>query len=129
MKKIKLLYLTLLFVPVTASAATFSSAGSLSELVQSALTFIGNTVVPLLVTLALVVFFYRIVISIYKVGESGDAKAVDSGKTLLIWGVVALFVMVSVWGLVGFIGNTVGIRQVVPQLEGNPDRSAGTFSR
>jgi fumarate reductase subunit D len=127
MKKIKLLCLTLLFVPAIASAATFSSAGSLSELVQSALSFIGNVVVPLLVTLALVVFFYRIVISIYKVGE--DTKAVENGKTLLIWGVVALFVMVSVWGLVGFIGNTVGIKQVVPQLEGNPDRSAGTFSR
>ena len=114
-------------MPAIASAATFSSAGSLSELVQSALSFIGNVVVPLLVTLALVVFFYRIVISIYKVGE--DTKAVENGKTLLIWGVVALFVMVSVWGLVGFIGNTVGIKQVVPQLEGNPDRSAGTFSR
>ncbi len=27
----------------------------------------------------------------------------------MIWGIVALFVMVAVWGLVAFIGNALGI--------------------
>jgi len=29
----------------------------------------------------------------------------------MIWGLVALFVMVSVWGLVRFIGDAVGVDQ------------------
>jgi hypothetical protein len=29
----------------------------------------------------------------------------------MIWGIVALFVMVSVWGLVRFIGNAFNIEQ------------------
>ena len=35
----------------------------------------------------------------------------------MIWGVIALFVMVSVWGLVGFIGNAIG---VTPGAAGTP---------
>ena len=38
----------------------------------------------------------------------------------MIYGVIALFVMVSVWGLVGLIGNTFGIQQgggaIIPSI-------------
>jgi hypothetical protein len=33
----------------------------------------------------------------------------DQAKKTMIWGVVALFIMASVWGLVKFIGDAVGV--------------------
>lgn len=98
-------------MPSLALAADFDS---LSGLINAITNVVGRTLIPLLLTLALAVFFYRIVISIYKVGD--NPKAVSEGKTLLFWGIVALFVMISIWGITGIISNTFGITQVVPQL-------------
>ena len=33
----------------------------------------------------------------------------ETGKQIMIWGIIALFVMVSVWGLVNVLSNTTGI--------------------
>ena len=98
----------------TAAFAQEVDTGSLSDFIGSITSIIGTKLIPLLLTLALAVFFYRIVISIYKVGD--NPKAVAEGKTLLFWGIVALFVMVSIWGITAIISNTFGITQVVPQL-------------
>jgi hypothetical protein len=68
-----------------------------------------------MVAIALAVFFFRIAVSIYKVGSS--SKAVDEGKTLLFWGLVALFVVISIWGIVGIFTNTVfETNPGIPQL-------------
>jgi hypothetical protein len=56
--------------------------------------------------LALLAFFYGLAKLIW-----GGPEAVSEGKSLMIWGIVALFVMVSVWGLVRFIGNAFNIEQ------------------
>jgi hypothetical protein len=40
-----------------------------------------------------------------------------AGKSFMIWGLIALFVMVSIWGLVGVLSNTFGINKtLLPQL-------------
>lgn len=51
-------------------------------------------------SLALLVFLWGLVKFI---SQAGDPEAVKSGKSIMIWGVVALFVMVSIWGIVNFI--------------------------
>ena len=38
------------------------------------------------------------------------------GKQFMLWGIIALFVMVSVWGLVGVLSNTFGTKTLIPQL-------------
>jgi hypothetical protein len=118
MKKNIITSAILLSIPEFVHAAT-SNINNFNELVDFLTGFAGK-LIGLLVTVALVVFFYRIAASIYKVG-GGDSKAVDQGKTLLLWGVVALFVMVSVWGIVAYMGEAVGISKgaVIPQLEGH----------
>jgi hypothetical protein len=87
------------------SIAFAQSLGNLEDLVRS----IGNIVdlaLPIVVALALLAFFYGLAKLIW-----GGPEAVAEGKTLMIWGVVALFVMVSVWGLVRFVGDAFGIEQ------------------
>lgn len=90
------------------------SLGSLKSFIEAVTGIIGKQIVPLLITAGIAIFFYRIVISIYKVGD--DPSAVKEGKTLLFWGIIAFFVMVSIWGITAIISNTFGITQVVPQL-------------
>lgn len=78
---------------------------------NSAITNIGsiiNTLLPIVVAAALLFFFYGLAKFVLAAGEE-DAK--DEGKRIMIWGVVALFVMVSVWGLVAFLGDLVGVDQ------------------
>src|SRR3989344_3135645 len=61
--------------------------------------------VPVLEVVALLVFFWGLVKFIFRVG--GDEKAVEGGKRLMIWGLLALFVMISVWGIIRFMQNAL----------------------
>jgi hypothetical protein len=63
-----------------------------------------GTALPLVVGLALLAFFWGVAQFIW----GGDDKRAE-GKQHMIWGIVGLFVMVSVWGLVGFLGSIVGV--------------------
>ncbi len=75
--------------------------------------------VPLLVGIALLVFFWGIVKFIK---SAGSETARDDAKNIMFWGIIALFVMVSIWGIVqfffqDFFGFSVGIHVFgIPQL-------------
>lgn len=111
MKKYVIAALT--FAPAIAFA---QSLGNLETLLRS----IGRLIdiaLPIVVAIALLAFFYGIVKFIFA-GDEGKKE----GQQLMIWGLVGLFVMVSVWGLVRFIGNALGISQgdtiSVPKVPG-----------
>lgn len=55
---------------------------------------------PVITGLALLIFLWGLTKFIARVG--GDEKAVDEGKNLMKWGLIALFVMVSLWGIIRF---------------------------
>lgn len=96
----KFIIAALAFTPVIASA---QELGNLSRLLDAVARLI-DTALPIVVALGLLAFFYGLVKFIF------SAKK-EEGTKIMIWGVVALFVMVSVWGLVRFIGNAFGIDQ------------------
>jgi hypothetical protein len=98
----KFIIAALAFAP---SLAFAQQLGNIESLVRS-IGDIVNLALPIVVALALLAFFYGLAKLIW-----GGAEAVAEGKTLMIWGVVALFVMVSVWGLVRFIGDAFNIDQ------------------
>jgi hypothetical protein len=56
-----------------------------------------NAVIPVLGGIALLIFFWGLVRYIY---NSGDAHGHGEGKELIIWGLIALFVLFSVWGII-----------------------------
>jgi len=71
-----------------------------------------NPVIYLLFTVALLVFIYGIVQFISK---AGDEKAREQGKQAIIWGLVGMFIMVSVFGIIRFILSNFGLStQVYP---------------
>lgn len=63
-----------------------------------------NRIVPVLIGIALIIFFWGIIRYIASGGEDAKVK----GRSLMLWGVVALFFMVSVFGIVQLLLNTFG---------------------
>ena len=61
-----------------------------------------NRVIPVLIALALVIFFWGLIqyIRTHKAGK---------GKDVMIAGLVGLFIMVSVWGIIRIAQNTLGV--------------------
>jgi hypothetical protein len=63
-----------------------------------------NLVLPVLTLFALVLFMY----SGYRyVAKAGDSGGKGHEREALFWGIIALFVIVSVWGLVRFMCATL----------------------
>ncbi len=63
-----------------------------------------NQILPLLIGISVVYFIYQVFHYFIASNEEDKGKA----KGHIIWGIVAIFVMVSVWGLVGILTSTFG---------------------
>jgi len=71
----------------------------------SVLINILDSLIPLFVILASVVFLWGLLKYLIKTDSTSRAEA----KSVIVYGVIIIFVMVSVWGLVGLVANTVGV--------------------
>lgn len=63
-------------------------------------------IIPIVTALALIYFIYGLAEYIL---ESGDTGKKEEGRTRMIYGTIAMFVIASVWGLVGFLQRTLEI--------------------
>ena len=102
MKKIFTLGFVALALPLMALAQTLDP---LEDFVI-AVGDIVNKLVPLLIAIALVVFFWGLVRYVWR---SGGGEGAKEGRDLMIWGLIALFVMVSVWGIIKLAQNALDI--------------------
>lgn len=91
----------------TATQGTING-GALLSLLALAQTIVTR-LVPFAVGLAVVAFFWFLIEFIWK-GRDDAAKQKEA-LAGMGYSVLALFVMVSIWGLVGFIGSMFGIGQ------------------
>jgi hypothetical protein len=101
MKKISIA-LGILATPFIASAQ--NTQGNLQGFIQLSGTIV-NLLVPIVSTLVVVFFFWGLAKYVLAAGDDEKAK---EGKSIMIWGVLALFVMTTVWGIIAFMQNTVG---------------------
>ncbi len=90
------------FAPVLALAQGLSGLETIVDDMQSILA----KVVPLLFGLAIAWFFWGV---IKFIRSAGDPKATADAKGTMIYGVIAIAVMASVYGLVTWLGNTLGV--------------------
>src|SRR3989344_7678054 len=74
--------------------------------------FINRFVVRTIFAAALVVFIWGVVQ--YMV-NAGNSEKREEGRKFIIWGLVAFFVMLSIWGIINILATTFGIDFVVPQ--------------
>lgn len=96
------------------SCPTSGNLKSLTDFINFFTCTLLRSVVPLLVALSVVGFVYGIIK--YFLNPDNEEKRKD-GKTFMFWGLIALFVMVSIWGLVGIFSYTfLDGKTVMPYL-------------
>jgi len=66
----------------------------------------------LVAAIGLLYFMWGLAVFIFR---SGDPKSHEEGRNKMIWGLLTLFVMFSVWGLVSFVRQAVGVELYIPQ--------------
>lgn len=85
-------------------------------------TIIDSVLTPLTVlVVALALFFFLWGVLKY-LRSAGDEGARKEGTAMMTYGIIALFVMVSVWGLVNVIKNTFTLDYTKPNV---PTTSGG----
>ncbi len=94
--------LGVMVVPYAASAATLLDTLQLISVML-------NSSVGLFVTLAIVVFFWGLIKYLSSVGEQKT-----NGLKIMYSGVMVIFVMVSIWGLVRLLQNTFKVTDNEP---------------
>lgn len=101
----KFIATAMLLGPVAALAGGAGGGTPLESTFGLVNTFLNN-LIPLLITLAVVVFFWGLVKYIM---SASDEAAKEGGKNLMIWGMIALFVMVAFWGIIGYFQQSLGL--------------------
>jgi hypothetical protein len=113
-KKIQVLLVSVfMFAPALVFAA--SATGGLHNLLTQVSTLVGR-LVPFFIGLALVAFLWGVLRYIFTASGGEDKK---EAKMFMVWGIVALAVMVSVWGLVNLLRETLlpeGKNQTIPEI-------------
>lgn len=105
------------YIPVALAFTPFlAMAADVNSLIKTIMDIL-NVVVPLLIAVAVVVFLWGVV---QYITAAGDEEKRKSGRQTMIWGIVGLFVMVAVWGLVNILISTFGLDTSVPVVPGLP---------
>ncbi|HEY9583042.1 MAG TPA: hypothetical protein VJK09_01885 [Candidatus Paceibacterota bacterium] len=82
------------------------TATTFSGLVSNIITQM-QPIGAVLVGLALVYFIWGVA---QVVLNAGDETKLEEGKKTMLWGVIALFVMVSLWGLATALSGSFGLQ-------------------
>lgn len=82
-------------------------ASNICQVASTILYIINYVLVPVLFALAFIVFLYGIAKAY--IFSGGDPAKVSEGHKLLMWGIIAFVVMISLWGLVNVVANTFGL--------------------
>ena len=83
------------------------AAGKITEIINSVL-------VPMIFAIAFLVFIWGVVQ--YFLLGSKDEEAKEKGKSYILYGIIAFFVMVSVWGLVNILVGTFNLQSGGPSF-------------
>jgi len=90
-------------VLVGAQAGVFSLLELVSDIIAAT--------VPVIIGLAVLVFIWGILR--YVVAK--DSEKQNEAKSIILWGIIILFVMVSIWGLVNLLGDTLQLDNSAPR--------------
>lgn len=106
-------YFTLLIL-LCLPMVTFAQGG-VFDILELVAKFIGG-LIPIIIGIAVLMFLY----GVSKYVTANDADDKKAANSTMLYGIVVLFVMVSIWGLVGLLGDTFDLPDNVPDVPGIP---------
>lgn len=74
---------------------------------------IFNIIIPILITLAVLYTIWGVI----KYATAKEAEDQAEGRRVIITGIIGLFVIVSIWGLVAVLNSTFEINQGGPNIQ------------
>ncbi len=105
----KIIAFALTFSPIAALAAPLENINQ----VASRATQIGNLIIQLAIALAVVWIIVAVVRYFIAGGEEGRNK----GRDAIVYGVIGLFIILSIWGLVFILTQSFSTRNAAPTQE------------
>ncbi len=103
-------------VVITSSSANatcypISSNSKIYDIFDYVTCLLARSVMPLLILFASAVFAWGV--TQYILNAENEAKR-EKGKQFMIWGLISLFVIVSIWGLVHMLAGDFGLQSAAP---------------
>lgn len=78
---------------------------TLDCIINKVILQIINPLIPVLVGIGLIVFFWGIIQFVLN-ADSEEKRS--TGKQHMIWGIIGIFIMVSVWGIIRLLQDFFG---------------------
>lgn len=103
-------------LPFVASAQQAGSSDGIRHLLGIAAGII-QALIPIVIGLAVLVFLWGVLQYVLRSSDAGK----DEGRQFMLWGIIALFVMVSVWGLVNILRDSLGLNLATPTAPRIPE--------
>lgn len=103
----------------TVTALVFPVVASAQAGVRELLGMAGGIIqalIPIVIGLAVLVFLWGVLQYVIRSDDPGKAEA----RNFMLWGIIALFVMVSVWGLVNILRDTLRLNPATPSAPAIP---------
>ena len=98
MKKTAIASTILFALPFIASAEALGNIRAIIDSIRG----IVNVLIPIAIAATVLVFFY----GLFKYVQ-GAGKGHKEGKNIMIAGIIAIFIEVSLWGVIGFVQNAL----------------------
>ncbi len=84
------------------------------QVLQNFQIYVVDPAMLLIFTVGLVVFLYGLVQFLWKLREGGGGH--QEGVQHMVWGLVGMFIMVSVAGIINLVVNTIGADPTNPDV-------------
>lgn len=102
---------------------SITAAATLTETLVFASNFL-NGIIGLFITLAIVVFFWGLIKYLW----SMDTENAHEGLRIMFWGLISIFVMVSIWGIIKLLQNTFRVTSTDPVIPKGIVVNPGVYS-
>lgn len=102
-------------MPLFVSAQQWVYGGTTLSNVLLTFSNLINIAIPIVLALAVLYFFWGL--AQYVLNSANEEKK-EEGRTIMIYGIIALFVMVSVWGLIRMLQTTFNVGDQNPIIPG-----------
>jgi membrane protease YdiL (CAAX protease family) len=109
---------SLVLLPLVALAQQF---GKVDGFFQDAGKFINDTLIPIILAIAFLIFIIGAVRFFLLAGKDNE-DGQKNGKNLMLWGIIGFVLIVSIWGIITVIAEGLGFAG--KDLEGIPDTPA-----
>lgn len=84
---------------------SFAAINNISDAGSFIINTINNIIVPVLFAVAFIVFLWGAFDTFILGAQKEETR--ETGKNLMLWGLIGFFVMVSIWGLVNILTGTI----------------------